>query len=224
MSPSGPLVPAARHLPNRRRKCTGTCVRCLPAMGPGNSRCRFNFIRRQCKSGKRCGIVWQPGCGWWPCRWCFAAGAGICADHQSLKKISLAPTYRIVIERKSQLLLRFLKIRVIVDGMAIYPLEPGKPITVALKGARPRLVVTDGYHYTKPQELVLQHIYIYYFKVVCAIEDDQLIVGFILLVLFYTAGLTSDILLLKAMSFLPLLYFLMVYYKDRASFLQLKPA
>lgn len=122
------------------------------------------------------------------------------------------------------MLLRFLKIRVIVDGMVIYPLERGKPITVALKAARPRIVITDGYHYTKPQELALQHIYIYYFKVVCAIEDEQLIVGIILLLLFYTAGLTSDSLLLKIMSFLPLFYFLYVYYKNRNTFLQLKPA
>jgi hypothetical protein len=111
-----------------------------------------------------------------------------------------------------------------VDGMTIYPLERNKPILVPLKAARPRIVVTDGYHYTQPQELVLQHIYIYYFKVVCAIEDDQLLFGFLLLTLFYTAGLTSDLLVLKMMSFLPLLYFLFVYYKNRASFLQLKPA
>jgi hypothetical protein len=108
--------------------------------------------------------------------------------------------------------------------MLIYPLEQGKPITVFLKGARPRIVITDGFHYTQPQELVLQHIYIYYYKVVCAIDDDQLLFGILLLVLFYAAGLTSDILLLKLMSFLPLFYFLYVYYKNRASFLQLKPA
>lgn len=108
--------------------------------------------------------------------------------------------------------------------MTIYPLERGKPILVPLKAARPRIVVTDGYHYTKPQELALQHIYIYYFKVVCAIEDDHLIFGFILLALFYTAGLTSDLLVLKIISFLPLLYFLFVYYKNRNTFLQLKPA
>lgn len=129
-----------------------------------------------------------------------------------------------MIGRKNQLLLRFLKIRVIVDGMTIYPLERNKPIVVSLKAARPRIVVTDGYHYTKPQELALQHIYIYYFRVVCAIEDDQLIFGLILLLLFYTAGLTSDLLVLKMLSFVPLLYFLLVYYKNRSSFLQLKPA
>jgi len=108
--------------------------------------------------------------------------------------------------------------------MTIYPLERDKPILVPLKAARPRVVITDGYHYTKPQELALQHIYIYYFKVVCAIEDDQLIFGFLLLALFYTAGLTSDLILLKGLSFAPLLYFLFVYYKNRNTFLQLKPA
>ncbi len=112
----------------------------------------------------------------------------------------------------------------IVDGMTIYPLERGKPIQVPLKAARPRIVITDGYHYTKPQELALQHIYIYYFKVACVIEDEHLLFGTILLALFYTAGLTSDLLLLKAMSFLPLLYFLYVYYKNRNTFLQLKSA
>lgn len=122
------------------------------------------------------------------------------------------------------MLLRFLKIRLIVDGMTIYPIERGKPILVSFKAARPRVVVTDGYHYTKPLELVLQNLHIHYYKVVCTIEDDQLVFGFILLVLFYTAGLTSDLLLLKLMSFIPLIYFLIVYYRHRNSFLQLRPA
>lgn len=117
-----------------------------------------------------------------------------------------------------------MKIRVIVDGMTIYPLERGKPIAVSLKAARPRVVVTDGYHYTKPLELALQNLHIHYYKVVCIIEDDQLIFGLILLLLFYTAGLTSDIVFLKILSFVPLLYFLVLYYRNRASFLQLKPA
>ena len=112
----------------------------------------------------------------------------------------------------------------IVDGMTIYPLERNKPIDVPLKAARPRIVITDGYHYSRPQELALQHIYIYYFKVVCTIEDEQLLFGALLLALFYTAGLTSDLLLLKLMSFIPVAYFLFVYYKNRNTFLQLKPA
>lgn len=122
------------------------------------------------------------------------------------------------------MLLRYLKIRIIIDGMSIYPLERNKPIVVSLKAARPRVVVTDGYHYTKPLELALQHVQVHYYIVVCTIEDDQLIVGAVLLLLFYTAGLTSGLLLLKILSFVPLLYFLLLYYRNRASFLQLKPA
>ena len=122
------------------------------------------------------------------------------------------------------MLLRFLKIRVIIDGMFIYPLERSKPVVVSVKAARTRVVITDGYHYTKPMELRLQNLQVHYYKVGCVIEDDQLIVGFILLLLFYTAGLTSDLLILKILSFAPLLYFLIVYYRNRATFLQLKPA
>ena len=122
------------------------------------------------------------------------------------------------------MLLRFLKIRVIVDGMVIYPLERGKPVVVSLKAARPRIVVTDGYHYSKPLELALQNLHVHYYKVVCTIEDDQLIFGAILLALFYFAGLTSGLLFLQALSFVPIMYFLLIYYRDRASFLQLKPA
>ena len=122
------------------------------------------------------------------------------------------------------MLLRFLKIRIIVDGMFIYPLERGKPIVIPFKATRPRIVVTDGYHYTKPLELALQNLHVHYYKVVCTIEDDQLIFGVILLVLFYFAGLTSDLLFLKLLSFVPIVYFLLIYYRDRASFLQLKPA
>ena len=121
------------------------------------------------------------------------------------------------------MLLRFVKVRIIVDGMFIYPLERNKPVVVSLKASRPRIVITDGYHYTKPLELALQNLHIHYYKVVCAIEDDQLIFGIILLVLFYTAGLTSDLLLLKILSFVPLVYFLVIYYRNRNSFLQLKP-
>jgi hypothetical protein len=121
------------------------------------------------------------------------------------------------------LLLRFVKIRVIVDGMSIYPLERNKPIVVSLKSSRPRIVVTDGYHYTKPEDIIFQHIHTQYLRVACAIEDDQLIFGFILLLLFYTAGLTSDLLLLKIMSFLPIFYFLYIYYQNRSSFLLVKP-
>jgi hypothetical protein len=121
-------------------------------------------------------------------------------------------------------LLRYLKIRVIVNGNVIYPLEKGKPIVVPLPTKQSRIVVTDGFHFTKPMEVVYQQFNIYYCKVVYAIDDDQLIIGFMLLALLYAAGLTSDWLLLKIMSLIPVFYFLFIYYINRNAFIQIKPA
>lgn len=112
----------------------------------------------------------------------------------------------------------------VVNGSVIYQLEKGKPIVVPLSVNNSKIVVTDGFHITKPLEVVYHHINVYYFKVACAIEDDQLIIGLILLALLYTAGLTSDLLVLKLMSFLPLLYFMFLYYINRKAFLLIKPA
>jgi hypothetical protein len=130
----------------------------------------------------------------------------------------------LVITRKNQVLLRFLKIRVIVNGTVIYPIENNKPVIVPLASEQSKIVVTDGFHFTKPLQVAYRHIHIYYVKVACAIDDDQLVIGFIILGLLYAAGLTSDLLILKVMSFIPLLYFLFVYYINRKSFIQITPA
>ncbi len=127
-----------------------------------------------------------------------------------------------MVGRKNQLLLRLLKLRIIVDGMFIYPLEKNSPISVNVKSARPRLVITDGFHYTKSLEIVLNHMQVPYYTVACVIEDEQLLFGALLLVLFYTAGITSNLLVLKLLSFLPLVFFLLRYYQKRDSFLQLR--
>ncbi|HEU0063468.1 MAG TPA: hypothetical protein VFQ58_00490 [Flavisolibacter sp.] len=87
-----------------------------------------------------------------------------------------------------------------------------------------RVVVTDGYHITKPLDLIYSYTHTYYFKVVCAIEDDQLIVGFIIIVLLFAMGATSGIFFLQILSLLPLFYFLFLYYINRKEFIQIRPA
>lgn len=129
-----------------------------------------------------------------------------------------------MITRKNQFLLRFSKIRVIVNGKVIYPLEKDKPVVVPLSANHPQIVVTDGFHISKPVEVAYQHMHVHYLKVCCVIDDDQLVFGFMMLALFYTAGLTSDLIILKLMSFIPLVYFLFAYYINRQAFIQVKPA
>jgi hypothetical protein len=58
----------------------------------------------------------------------------------------------------------------------------------------------------------------------CAIDDNLIAAGFVLMALLYAAGLTSDILFLKLLSFLPVIYFLYEYYLNRKDFIQLRLA
>ena len=134
--------------------------------------------------------------------------------------MSSAPYY-IVITRKNQVLLSFLKIRVVVNGKDIYPLTNDKPVVITVQENHPKIVVTDGFHFTKPLELVYHHLNTYYFKVDCAIGDFQLLAGFFFLALLYLTGFYSDIFIVKLLSFLPLMYMLFLYYINRKEFLQI---
>jgi hypothetical protein len=141
----------------------------------------------------------------------------------TIKPKDILPPYNIVITRKNQLLLNFLRVRVVVNGNEIYPLSVKRPVMITVMQNNPKLVVTDGYHITKPVELIYHHLDTYYFKVICAIDNMQLLAGSFLLALLYMIGLYSDILVIKAASFLPVLYFLFFYYVNRKDFLQITP-
>jgi len=138
-------------------------------------------------------------------------------------KISTIPTsYYIVITRKKQILLSFLNIRVIINGTEIYPVKQGQRVIIPLESNNPKVVVTDGYHFTKPLELVYHHLHTYYFKIVCAIDDTQLLAGCGVLVLFYLMGFATGIFVLKLLSLFPVLYFLFLYYINRKEFIQIQ--
>lgn len=87
----------------------------------------------------------------------------------------------------------------------------------------PKVVITDGYHVTKPMELVYHHLHTYYFKVICVIDNMQLLAGFFLMAVLFLVGLYSGIFIIKLASMLPILYFLFFYYINRKDFLQITP-
>ena len=105
----------------------------------------------------------------------------------------------------------------------IYPLPDSKPVVIPVEENNPRIVVTDGYHITRPLKLVYQDLHIYCFKVVCAISDKQLIAGLVLLAVLYLAGIYTGLLILKVFSFLPVIYLVMFYYLNRKEFIKLIP-
>jgi hypothetical protein len=126
-----------------------------------------------------------------------------------------------VITRQSNILLNLLRLRVIINGKAIYQLDKGS-VAIGLAKNRPSIVVTDGFHYTKPVLVVYKHVNTYYLQIECAISNDQMLAGLIVMVLSYAVGVISGILLMKIVSFLPILYFLYIYYINRKEFIRLR--
>jgi hypothetical protein len=128
-----------------------------------------------------------------------------------------------VITRQNQILLSFLRLRAVVNGKEIYPLPNSNPVVLTVMENNPKVVITDGYHFTAPVELVYHHLNTYYFKVVCVIGDLQLLSGSFLLIVLYLLGFYSDIFVLKLFSFFPIIYFLFFYYINRKDFIQITP-
>lgn len=119
--------------------------------------------------------------------------------------------------------MRFLKIRIIVNGQFIYPIQEKKPVVVAIPTQRTQIVATDGFHFTTPKEFSVQAP-VNYLKVGCAIEDDQLIAGGIITSFLYLVGFTSGVWIVLLFSFFPILYFLYIFYLNRNEFIQIQRA
>ncbi len=117
-----------------------------------------------------------------------------------------------------------MKVRVIVNNKEIYPLLNDKPVVIPVDLNYPRIVVTDGFHFTKPLELVYEEPSYYTFDVSCAITDLQLMGGFFFMVLFYLLGFWTDVFLIKLISFVPIILFIFFYYINRKKFIRLVPA
>ena len=120
------------------------------------------------------------------------------------------------------MLLSILNIRVIVNNKEIYPLTNEEPVIIEVYDKHPRIVVTDGFHFTKPIDLNFTQPSYYHFKVVCSIDDMQLLGNVFVLIVFYLLGFFTGSFALKLLSFLPIFYLLFAYYIDRKSFLQIK--
>ena len=96
------------------------------------------------------------------------------------------------------------------------------PVIIEVQDNHPKVVVTDGFHFTKPIDLDYKQPSYYHFKVVCSIDDLQLLGNVFVLIVFYLLGFYTGSFALKVLSFLPIFYLLFAYYIDRKSFLQIK--
>ena len=109
-----------------------------------------------------------------------------------------------------------------MNNREIYPLTNDDPVIIEVHDSHPKIVVTDGFHFTKPIELSYKQPSYYHFKVVCSIDDMQLLGNFFVLVVFYLLGFFTGVFIVKLLSFLPIVYLLFAYYIDRGSFIQIR--
>lgn len=121
------------------------------------------------------------------------------------------------------MLLRLLKLRLVVNGHYIYALVRNKPIVIDMPTNPSKLVVTDGFHITPALTLTYTPRKKHYFKIVCAIEDGQLLAGLVLVFILYAMGFTSGIFFLEFLSIIPFLYFIFLYYIKRKEFIRIQP-
>jgi hypothetical protein len=121
-------------------------------------------------------------------------------------------------------MLSFLKLRVVVNNREIYPLLNTEPVIIPVEKDCPRIVITDGFHFTKPVELTFKEPSYYNFNVVCAIDDADLFTAFIVLAVLYLLGFLTGFFVMKALSFLPIIWLLFHYYINRKEFIRIKQA
>jgi len=129
-----------------------------------------------------------------------------------------------VVLQQNQFLLRFLKLRVVVNGHYIYALVKDRPIVIDMPTNPATVVVTDGFHITEPVELTYSAKGTRFFKVACVIEDGQLLAALLIMGAMYLVGATSSLALLQLLSIGPVWYFLFLYYIKRKKFIQIRPA
>ncbi|TDX02256.1 hypothetical protein [Dinghuibacter silviterrae] len=118
--------------------------------------------------------------------------------------------------------MRVSRIRIVLDGKDIYPIGNEK-VVIDVDHNNPVLVVTDGFHISRPLELVYYHLNTYYFRVECGMDDGQLIAGLALTMLFFLTGMLTRWWIFGVLSFGPVLYILFLYYIKRKDFLSLRP-
>jgi hypothetical protein len=106
--------------------------------------------------------------------------------------------------------------------MTICNLEKDQKIIIPAHSSHSKIVATDGFHYTNPIDVDHKDKRIRFVKVGCAIDDNLLITGLVLLVLFYIVGITSGIAFLTLLSVVPILYFLYLYYIKKHRFLHVE--
>lgn len=113
--------------------------------------------------------------------------------------------------------------RVVLNGTTLYQLEPGKTLVIPLERNDARLVITDGFHISRPAKLHFTDADMAFFHVGCSLPDRVLVAGALVSVLFFALGGVTAQLVFKVFGALPPVYAILSFFLDRQGFIRLEP-
>jgi len=119
-------------------------------------------------------------------------------------------------------MLRLSTVSIVLDGKDIYPLGNDQKLVIDIDHNNPVLVVTDGFHISRPLELVYHHLHTYYFRVECGVDDVQLACGFTISAMLLFLGFVTHWLVFPIVSSIPVIYVVAMYFLNRKDFLSLR--
>lgn len=115
-----------------------------------------------------------------------------------------------------------LSVRVVVNNKDIYLLPKGESILIPLHDSQPTVVLSDGFHHSKAQQLKFDGPGYFSFEVVTPLSDFRLFKGAVILLWLIVCAFLTHFLFFQIVSFLPIVLVLIYFYLKRRSFLCLR--
>jgi hypothetical protein len=133
-----------------------------------------------------------------------------------------APPY-IILVRKKQLLLNMLRLRAVVNNHDIYELETNVPVAIPCTDPVTTLVVSNGFHLSKPLRFPGNWKGVVTLEVDCEFDDVRLFYVVFLSLVLFGVGYATGYWQVKIIANLPALYFLYSFYIRKGKFIVIRP-
>ena len=126
----------------------------------------------------------------------------------------------IILLRHRHFLLKFLKLRAIVNGTVIYEIKEKEPVTIHCSEPVTSIMLTNGFHHSREIKIA-QKPGNHFYEIESRIDDVQLLSGLMLMVLFFVIYIVSGVRLFMLFANVPLLLMLWHFYIKRKDFIQI---
>lgn len=115
--------------------------------------------------------------------------------------------------------MRLLPVRVVVNDRDIYPLKEKQPATITVRTNPVKIVITNGFHASKPLLLNTYVQHKYALQADCLLDNIRLGYGFFLVFLLFGMYWITSMRVFQIAANLPVLYMLYLVYFRRKDFL-----